>query len=71
MPPVELTPKNREDLLKSVKEIKAKNLAIPFIPPGGPVSAKFKTVRGAVNVEDEMKKAWSEGKAAAERGRAP
>jgi hypothetical protein len=68
---VELTPKNRGDLLKSVEDIKAKNRGIHFIPPGGPVSARFKFVPSAVNVEGEMKKAWSEGKAAAERGRAP
>jgi L-asparaginase len=69
--PVELTPKIREDLLNSVRRIKAKNPPIPFIPPGGWLSASGKFVLGAVDVQAEMNKAWSEGKAAAERGRKP
>jgi L-asparaginase len=69
---VVLTPKKREDLLKSVQRIKDKSPLIPFVPPGGPVSARFEGVPEAVNIEDEMNKAWNEGKAAAEkRGRKP
>jgi L-asparaginase len=68
---IELTRKKREDLLKSVKEIQTERPPIPFIPPGGSVSGKVKFVPRAVKVEDEMKKAWSEGKAAAEKGRTP
>jgi hypothetical protein len=68
---VELTPKNRGDLLKSVDEMKARNRGIHFIRPGGPVGVGFEPVLSSVNVEDEMKKAWREGKAAVERGRAP
>jgi L-asparaginase len=66
--PVELTPKNRRVLEQSVKDIKAKNPPIPFIPPGGWLSARGKFVLGAVDVQAEMNKAWREGKAAAERG---
>jgi L-asparaginase len=65
---IELTPKKREDLLKSVKEIQDERPPIHFIPPGGSVSGKVKFVPTAVKVEDEMKKAWNEGKAAAEKG---
>jgi hypothetical protein len=68
---IELTREKREDLLKSVQKNRDKNPAIPFIPPGGPVGGEVKFEPGAVKVEDEMKKAWNEGKAAAEKGRAP
>jgi hypothetical protein len=64
--PVELTPKKRKDLLKSVRTIQTKNLPVPFIPPGGWLSARGKFVLGAVDVQAEMNKAWSEGKAVAE-----
>jgi hypothetical protein len=68
---VELTRKKRNDLLKSVRRIKAKNPPIPFIPPGGWLSARGKFVLGAVDVQAEMNKAWRKGKAAAKRGRKP
>jgi hypothetical protein len=68
---VELTPKKRRDLLNSVRRIKAKCPPIPFIPPGGWLGARGKFVFGAVDVQAEMNRARSEGKAAAERGRRP
>jgi hypothetical protein len=62
---VELTPKKRDELLKSVQTIRDTNPPIHFIPPGGPVG---KTVPKGVDVKAEMKKACSEGKADAEKG---
>jgi L-asparaginase len=64
--PVELTPEKRGDLLKTVQTIQDNNPPIHFISPGGPVNARGKF--GGVDVEAEMKKAWDEGKAAAEKG---
>jgi isoaspartyl peptidase/L-asparaginase-like protein (Ntn-hydrolase superfamily) len=62
---VELTSKKRDELLKSLQTIEAKNPSIDFIPPGGPVG---KFVPKGVDVKAEMKKACSEGKAEAEKG---
>jgi hypothetical protein len=64
----ELT-KKREELRKAVQTIRDKYPPVPFIPSGGPVG---KLVPKGVDVKAEMKKAWNEGKAAAEKGsRAP
>ena len=66
---IDLTPQKRQELCKIVQAIQATNPPIPFIPPGGVISANY--VPTGINLEALLKEARRKGAAAQKTGRTP